>query len=107
MDLIYVIITIFIAGLTVFAIFQPFKIGADEGLCNRSAPLFPKSSSSLQGSPTAPSVRLPSTAGRNISLSDYAGQKNVLLYFQEGIMCAPCWQQLEDIQNLNPLTLKF
>lgn len=47
----------------------------------------------------APSFTLPATTGQNISLSDYEGKKNVLLYFQEGIMCAPCWKQLEDIQK--------
>lgn len=47
----------------------------------------------------APAFTLPSTIGRNISLSDYSDRKNVLLYFQEGIMCAPCWEQIEDIQK--------
>ena len=32
----------------------------------------------------APAFVLPSSLGGNISLSDYAGKKNVLLYFQEG-----------------------
>lgn len=48
---------------------------------------------------SAPAFTLPSTIGRNISLSDYSDRKNVLLYFQEGIMCAPCWKQMEDIQK--------
>lgn len=41
---------------------------------------------------------LPSSTGQKISLSDYRG-KNVLLYFQEGVMCDPCWKQTFDIQN--------
>lgn len=48
----------------------------------------------------APAFTLPSTKGGEVSLSDYAGKKNVLLYFQEGIMCAPCWEQVEDIQKV-------
>jgi peroxiredoxin len=47
----------------------------------------------------APTFTLPSSLGGKISLSDYAGKKNVLLYFQEGVMCSPCWNQLEDIQK--------
>ena len=43
---------------------------------------------------------LPSTTGGSVQLSDYSGKKNVLLYFQEGIMCDPCWKQLEDIQKI-------
>lgn len=41
---------------------------------------------------------LPSSTGNKISLSDYKG-KNVLLYFQEGVMCDPCWKQTLDIQK--------
>ena len=48
----------------------------------------------------ASDFNLPSTTGESIQLSDYSGKKNVLLYFQEGIMCDPCWKQLEDIQKV-------
>ncbi|MGI0051328.1 MAG: redoxin domain-containing protein, partial [Nitrososphaeraceae archaeon] len=48
----------------------------------------------------APPFTLPSTVGGEVSLSDYIGKKNVLLYFQEGIMCKACWDQLEDIQKV-------
>lgn len=48
----------------------------------------------------APDFTLPSTTGKSISLSDYRGKKNVLLYFQEGVMCDPCWQQTLDIQKV-------
>jgi peroxiredoxin len=45
----------------------------------------------------APGFTLPSTAGHDISLSDFQGQ-SVLLYFQEGLMCPPCWGQLKEIE---------
>lgn len=45
----------------------------------------------------APAVVLPSTAGGTFDLAGLKGQK-VLLYFQEGLMCQPCWTQLKDIE---------
>ncbi|MGH9878052.1 MAG: redoxin domain-containing protein, partial [Nitrososphaerales archaeon] len=54
---------------------------------------------SSESASLAPAFTLPSTKGE-ISLSDYAGKKNVLLYFQEGVMCAPCWEQTKDIQKV-------
>lgn len=38
-----------------------------------------------------------------VRLSDYRG-KTVLLYFQEGLGCQPCWNQIRDLQN-TPSTL--
>ena len=43
---------------------------------------------------TAPAFTLASNTGREISLADYRG-KSVLLYFQEGLTCQPCWDQIE------------
>lgn len=45
----------------------------------------------------APSIRLPSTDGGTFDLSAAQGD-SVLLYFQEGLMCQPCWDQLVDIE---------
>ncbi len=46
----------------------------------------------------APAMRLPSTAGGTFDLAALRG-KTVLLYFQEGIMCQPCWDQIKDIES--------
>lgn len=46
----------------------------------------------------APTFELPSTAGGTFDLADARGE-NVLLYFQEGIMCQPCWTQITDIEK--------
>lgn len=46
----------------------------------------------------APDFTLPSTAGDVYRLSAQRGE-TVLLYFHEGLMCAPCWQQVTDIQR--------
>ena len=46
---------------------------------------------------TAPEIQLPSTTGSTFDLASMQG-KTVLLYFQEGLTCQPCWDQLTDIQ---------
>ncbi|MDP2721019.1 MAG: redoxin domain-containing protein [bacterium] len=46
----------------------------------------------------APDFTLPATNGSTVSLSQYKG-KNVLLYFQEGVMCQPCWKQIGTMQK--------
>src|SRR6266704_3453257 len=49
----------------------------------------------------APEIRLPATDGSTFDLAAMRG-KTVLLYFQEGLSCQPCWDQLKDIQsNIN------
>jgi peroxiredoxin len=50
-----------------------------------------------QGS-KAPPIVLPSTDGGTFDLESLRGQ-TVLLYFQEGVMCQPCWDQLKDIER--------
>lgn len=45
----------------------------------------------------APPIRLPSTEGGIFDLQSLRG-KTVLLYFQEGVMCQPCWDQLREIE---------
>lgn len=46
----------------------------------------------------APGLTLPSSTGGTVSLSDYRG-KNVLLYFQAGLMCQACWTQITDYER--------
>ncbi|MBO1269675.1 peroxiredoxin family protein [Arthrobacter cavernae] len=46
----------------------------------------------------APVFTLEDTTGRQVSLGDYKG-KNVLLYFQEGLTCQPCWDQLTSLEK--------
>lgn len=44
----------------------------------------------------APPIRLMSTDGNVFDLSGMRG-KSVLLYFQEGVTCQPCWDQAKDL----------
>jgi peroxiredoxin Q/BCP len=45
----------------------------------------------------APPIRLAATTGGTLDLASLRG-KFVLLYFQEGVTCQPCWDQLKDIE---------
>lgn len=45
----------------------------------------------------APQIRLPAADGERFDLGAARGQ-TVLLYFQEGVGCQPCWDQLRDIE---------
>jgi peroxiredoxin len=47
----------------------------------------------------APAVHLTATDGSTFDLGHENG-KTVLLYFQEGVGCEPCWNQITDIQRL-------
>ncbi len=46
----------------------------------------------------APDIRLASTKGGTFDLAERRG-KTVLLYFQEGLMCQPCWDQIVDLEK--------
>lgn len=47
---------------------------------------------------TAPGFTLASSAGGQVGLAGFRG-KNVLLYFQEGLSCQPCWDQIRDLEQ--------
>jgi peroxiredoxin len=46
----------------------------------------------------APAFSLAASTGKSVSLSDYRG-KTVLVFFQEGIGCQPCWDQIRDLEK--------
>ncbi|WP_329295876.1 peroxiredoxin family protein [Streptomyces pseudovenezuelae] len=46
----------------------------------------------------APAFTLTASTGKQVSLGDYRG-KNLLLYFQEGLTCQPCWDQITDLEK--------
>lgn len=46
----------------------------------------------------APAVRLATSTGGDFDLVKQRG-KTVLLYFQEGLMCQPCWDQIAEIEK--------
>jgi peroxiredoxin Q/BCP len=46
----------------------------------------------------APTFTLTAGTGGQVSLNAFRG-KNVLLYFQEGLSCQPCWDQIKDLEQ--------
>ncbi|MBI2912915.1 MAG: peroxiredoxin family protein [Chloroflexi bacterium] len=46
----------------------------------------------------APPFTLPTIAGDEVSLADHLGQHNLLLFFNEGIGCGPCFDQVVDLE---------
>ena len=52
----------------------------------------------------APTFTLTSGTGGQVSLTDFHG-RSVLLYFQEGLSCPPCWDQIKDLEQ-NQAALK-
>jgi peroxiredoxin Q/BCP len=46
----------------------------------------------------APPIRLQSTNNSTFDLASLRG-KTVLLFFQEGLACQPCWDQIKDIES--------
>jgi peroxiredoxin len=49
------------------------------------------------GSP-APAIKLSATDGSSFDLATWRG-KTMLLYFQEGVGCQPCWTQIKEIDS--------
>src|SRR6266699_328546 len=47
---------------------------------------------------SAPAFTLAASTGGTVSLSQYRG-KTVLLFFQEGLSCQPCWNQIADMEK--------
>src|SRR3990170_2818750 len=47
----------------------------------------------------APPFTLPTVAEGQVSLADHVGRHNTLLYFSEGIGCAPCFDQIVDLEE--------
>lgn len=84
---VYIVLGVLIGAAGMFAV-NGFLGGSGDGHEVTRADLGP-----------APEFTLPSTMGGEIALSDFIGDTNVLLYFQEGIMCGACWDQIESIQE--------
>jgi len=83
-------VTAVVAGL--FVLYS--NSASDQG----TAAAYPYQVGSPGAGQAAPAFTLAASTGGKISLSAYRG-KSVLLFFQEGLTCQPCWNQLSDLQK--------
>ena len=68
------------------------------GSSTAGAGKYPYQAGSPGAGQAAPGFTLAASSGGNISLSQFRG-KTVLLFFQEGLTCQPCWDQITDLQQ--------
>lgn len=77
-----------------YAVFRSAHHGATAG--GASATAYQVGSPGIGAA--APDFTLPATTGGSLHLASLRGQ-TVLLYFQEGLSCEPCWTQLTDLEK--------
>ncbi len=88
-----------LAVVAVGGLYLLYDTSADTGnAAPDSASGYPHMSGQPGVGSAAPEFTLPSSTGGEVSLSDYRG-RSVLLYFQEGLMCQPCWDQIRDLEQ--------
>ena len=83
--------------LAVVALFAIFLVSNGPKDANTAAGQYPFAVGDPGPGQLAPPIVLPSTAGGNFDLASLKGE-TVLLYFQEGIGCQSCWDQMRDIE---------
>ncbi len=76
-----------------FAVFQNSSSSSSPG-----AGAYPYQVGSPGRGQAAPAFSLAASTGGKVSLSAYRG-KTVLLFFQEGLTCQPCWTQITDLEK--------
>ena len=81
--------TLVLLGVAAIVGFMLFTTAQDDGAARAGS--------------SASAFSLPSTDGKTVSLSDFAG-KPVLLYFSEGVGCDGCWYQVAELEK-NPAVL--
>jgi peroxiredoxin len=86
------------ATVIVLAVIYFHYNGGNASTNNSSASQYPYQVGSPGVGSQAPAINLPSSTGGTFDLAAMHG-KTVLLYFQEGLTCQPCWDQLKDIQS--------
>lgn len=91
-------------GLAVVALAAVFVVnraggGSDSAGTNGKGSAYPYAVGNPGPGAPAPPLRLASTSGKTFDLSRQRG-KTVLLYFQEGVGCQPCWDQIKDLEKV-------
>ncbi len=86
------------AGAVVAVIAVLFAIFSNSAGSSSGAGAYPYQAGSPGQGQAAPGFTLAASTGGQVSLSAYRG-KTVLLFFQEGLTCQPCWDQITDLQK--------
>jgi peroxiredoxin len=85
-------LTVIISLFSLWAIFNNANVAKNSATSSRYDVGRPGSGK------VAPAFTLTANSGQKVSLSDYRG-KNILLYFQEGLTCPPCWDQMTVLEK--------
>ena len=87
-----------LVGVAVLGVVFYVSNSGEEGLGSALAGRYPYEVGDPGPGEVAPPVNLPTADGGTFELASLRGE-SVLLYFQEGAMCQPCWDQLRDIER--------
>jgi peroxiredoxin len=75
-----------------------YLIFSNSAASSAGAGTYPYQAGSPGAGRAAPGFALAASTGGQASLSAYRG-RTVLLFFQEGLTCQPCWDQITDLQK--------
>jgi peroxiredoxin Q/BCP len=87
-----------VAAVAVVVMYLVFRSGPGATHSAGTGSGYPHVAGDPKAGTAAPPFTLTSGAGKPVSLSDYRG-RTVLLYFQEGLSCQPCWDQIGDLEH--------
>ena len=87
-----------ITGAAVLALAAIFIVNSTQGTGGSAAGAFPFQVGNPGPGQKAPPIVLASTSGGTFNLAAQRG-KTVLVFFQEGIGCEPCWTNMQDIER--------
>ena len=87
-----------IAAVAVAVLYLVFRSGSGATHSAASGSGYPHAAGDPKAGTSAPTFTLTSGNGKPVSLADYRG-RTVLLYFQEGLSCQPCWDQIRDLET--------
>lgn len=86
-----------VVGLIVAGLGLIFVLNSPGGSGSAQAGQYPYQVGTPGKGVIAPPIQLASTQGGTFNLAAQRG-KTVLLFFQEGVMCQPCWDQIKDVE---------
>jgi len=90
---------VLIVGVAVVALGMIFYLNAvnSQGSSSNGSSAYPYVVANPGQGQVAPEIKLPATNGTTFDLAAQRG-KTVLLFFQEGLSCEPCWTQIKDME---------